>query len=218
MKIVKMLPALLLVLGFSRQASADVDWSLEVKFSDGAIARGTFITNDAGTELESWNVHVRKGLEAHDFVSKSTDGDSASDDFGELTTIPNPTTWPTGTAEALEFGDFGSGAYSIFYLGALLTGEVRIGDDGQGDDSQGDDSQGDDGGEDGHPVTIIGALDCGKGSSCGVFKMGSILDPPLPDPPLPLAAAPEPISIILVGSAVVFISDAMRRRAKKRGR
>ena len=197
-KIVKMLPALLLVLGFSRQASADVDWSLKVKFSDGAIARGTFITNDAGTESESWNVHVRKGLEAHDFVSKSTDGDSTSDDFAELTTIPNPIAWPTGTVEALEFGDFGSGAYSIFYLGDLLAGEVRTGDDGEGD---------------GHPITIIGALDCGNDSSCGVFKKGSIVDPPLP-----LAAAPEPISIILLGSAVVFISDAMRRRAKKRDR
>ena len=207
-KIVKMLPALLLVFGFSRQASADVDWSLKVKFSDGAIARGTFITNDAGTESESWNVHVRKGLEAHDFVSKSTDGDSTSDDFGELTTIPNPIAWPTGTVEALEFGDFGSGAYSIFYLGDLLAGEVRTGEVRTGDNGEGDGGEGD-----GHPITIIGALDCGNDSSCGVFKKGSIVDPPLP-----LAAAPEPISIILLGSAVVFISDAMRRRAKKRDR
>jgi hypothetical protein len=207
MKIVKMLPALSLVLGLSSQLWADVDWSLKVKFSDGAIARGTFITNDAGTELESWNIHVRKGLEAHDFVDKSKDGVSTSDDFGEMTLTP--VSWPTGTVEALEFGDFGSGAYSIFYLGDLLAGQARTGDHGQGDDSQGNE-----GGEDGHPITIIGALDCGKGSSCGVFKMGSIIDPPLPDPPLPLAVVTEPISIILLGSVVVFISDAMRRRAK----
>ena len=208
MKIVKMLPVLSLVLGLSSQASADVDWSLKVKFSDGAIARGTFITNDAGTELESWNVHVRKGLEAHDFVDKSKDGVSTSGDFGELTLTPM--SWPTGTVEALEFGDFGSGAYSIFYLGDLLTGQARTGDDDQGDDDQGD-------GEDRHAITIIGALDCGKGSTCGVYKMGSIIDPPLPDPPLPLAAAPETTSIVLLGSVVVFISEVIRRRAKNRG-
>jgi hypothetical protein len=211
-KIVKMLPALALVFGFSSQASADVDWSLTVKFSDGAIARGTFITNDAGTALESWKVHVRKGLEAHDFVSKSTDGVSTPDDFGELTLTP--ISWPTGTVEALEFGDFGSGAYSIFYLGNLLTGEARTGDEVQGDNSQGDNGQGDNSGEDGHPVKIIGAIDCGKGD-CGALQTGSIIDPPLPDPPLD--PAPEPISIILLGSVVVFISGgAMRRRAKNR--
>ena|SRR5215469_14171133 len=213
-KIVKILPALSLFLGFSSQASADVDWSLKVKFSDGAIARGAFITNDAGTELESWKVHVRKGLEAHDFVSNSKTGIPTSDDFGELTLTP--ISWPTGPVEALEFGDFGSGAYSIFYLGDLLTGDVWTRDDSQGDDRQGDDSQRDDGGKDGHPITIIGALDCGKGSNCGVFKIGSISDPPLPDPPLPLAAVPEPISIILLGGVVAFISDALRRRAKNR--
>lgn len=180
-KIVKMLPVFSLVLGFSSQASADVDWSLMVKFSDGAIAKGTFITNDAGNELESWKVHVRKGLEAHDFVSKSEDGnsDSKSDDFGLLTTIPNPS-WPRGAVESLEFGDFDAG-YAIFYLGDLPTGD---------------------------PITIIGALDCGK--DCGVFQMGSIIDPPLPLDPVP-----EPISIILLGSGAVFFSLAMRRRWKK---
>jgi hypothetical protein len=181
-RIMNILPALTLALGLCSHASADVDWSLKVKFSDGAIARGTFITNDAGTELESWKIHVRKGLEAHDFVSKSKNGVSTSDDFGELATIPNPISWPSGTVEAVEFADFGSGEYSVFYLGDLLTGD---------------------------PINIIGALDCGKGSSCGVYKSGSIVDPPLP-----LPSVPEPVSIILLGSGVVFFSLAMRRRAK----
>jgi hypothetical protein len=180
-RILKMLPALSLALGVCSHASADVDWSLKIKFSDGAVARGTFFTNDAGTELESWKIHVRKGLEAHDFVSKSKDGISTSDDFGELTTIPNPISWPGGTVEALEFADFGTGEYSVFYLGDLLTGDS---------------------------INIIGALDCGNGSGCGVFKSGSIVDPPLP-------SVPEPVSIFLLGSGVVFASLAMRRRGKK---
>jgi hypothetical protein len=183
MRIMKIVPALSLALGLCSYASADVDWSLRIKFSDGAIAKGIFTTNDAGTELESWKIHVNKGLKAHDFLSKSKDGISTSEDFGELTTIPNPVSWPSGTVEALEFADFGSGEYSIFYLGELLKSD---------------------------PITIIGALDCGKGSPCGVYKSGSILDPPLPLS----SSAPEPVSIILLGSGVVFVSLAMRRRAK----
>jgi hypothetical protein len=182
MKIMNILPALSLALGLCSYASADVDWSLKVEFSDGAIARGTFITNDVGTELESWKIHVNKGLKAHDFLSKSKDGDSTSDDFGELTTVPNPVSWPSGTVEALEFADFGTGEYSVFYLGDLLTGD---------------------------PISIIGAIDCGRGSTCGVYKSGSIVDPPAD-----LPAVPEPLSIILLGSGVVFVSLAMRRRAR----
>jgi hypothetical protein len=181
MKITNALPALSLALGLCSYASADVDWSLKVKFSDGAVAKGTFITNDAGTALESWKIHVIKGLKDHDFHSKSKDGISTSDDFGELTMIPNPISWPDGAVEALEFADFGSGEYSVFYLGDLLKGD---------------------------PINIIGAIDCGRGSSCGVYKAGSIVDPPLP------SSVPEPVSFILVGSGVVFISLAMRRRAK----
>jgi hypothetical protein len=182
MNITGMLSALSLALGLCSFASADVDWSLKIKFRDGAVARGTFITNNAGTELESWKIHVIKGLKDHDFLSKSKDGASTSDDFGALTTIPNPISWPGGTVEALEFADFASGEYSVFYLGDLLTGD---------------------------PIDIIGALDCGKDSSCGVFKAGSIVDPPLP------SSVPEPVSIILLGSGVVFVSLAIRRRSKK---
>lgn len=182
MNITGMLPALSLALGLCSYASADVDWSLTINFSDGAVARGTFVTNDAGTELESWKIHAIKGVKDHDFLSKSKDATSTSDDFGALTTIPNdPVSWPGGTVEALEFADFASGAYSVFYLGDWLTGD---------------------------PINIIGALDCGKDSSCGVFKAGSIVDPPLP------SSVPEPVSIFLLGSGVVFVSLAIRRRAK----
>lgn len=180
-KTIRIMPALLLLTGLSSHALADVDWSLDVKFSDGAVAKGTFITNDAGTMLESWKIHVRKGLGVHDFVSKSKHGLSTPDDFGEVTTIPNPISWPAGTVEALEFADFGTGEYSVFYLGDLLTGD---------------------------PISIIGALDCGGGSSCGTFASGSIVDPPPP-------GVPEPVSIILLGSVIVFVSFAMRRRERK---
>jgi hypothetical protein len=180
--VLRTIPALLLFGGLSHYALADTDWKLDVKFSDGAVARGTFITNDAGTVLESWKIHVKKGLDVHDFVSKSKNGISTSDDFGEVTTFSNPISWPQGTVEALEFADFGTGEYSVFYLGNLLTGD---------------------------PISIIGALDCGGGSTCGTFVKGSIVDPPLP-------SVPEPVSIILLGSAVVAISFAIRRRSGKR--
>jgi hypothetical protein len=177
----RILPVLLMSLGVSNYALADTDWSLNVMLSDGAVAKGTFVTNDAGTELESWNIQVTGGLAAHDFISESSDGVSTSNDFGQVTTIPNPISWLTGTAEALEFADFGENAYSVFFLGDILTGD---------------------------PISIVGALDCGDSSSCGTFKSGSIVDPPV-------SSAPEPISVILLGSAIVFVSFVMRWRAKK---
>ncbi len=178
----KILPALLLFVGLSHVALADTDWSLNVKFSDGAVAQGVFITDSAGTALESWNISVTGGLAVHDFISASSNGVSTSDDFGQLVTIPNPISWLTGTAEALEFADFGDNTYSVFFLGNVLEHD---------------------------PITIVGALDCGASSGCGLFTSGSIADPPLP-------AVPEPVSIILLGSGIVFISFVMRRRGKKR--
>jgi hypothetical protein len=181
-KTIKIFPALLLFTGLSHHALADTDWSMDVKFSDGAVAKGVFVTNNAGTALESWNISVTGGLAVHDFVSASSNGVSTSDDFGQVTMIPNLISWLTGTDEALEFGDFGENAYSVFFLGDVLAHD---------------------------PATIVGALDCGDGFNCGVFKSGSIVDPPLP-------AVPEPLSIILLGSVIVFASFVMRRRGKKR--
>jgi hypothetical protein len=180
-KTLRILPALLLFTGFSRQALADTDWSMNVTFSDGAVASGVFVTNNAGTALESWNIGVTGGLAAHDFVSASSDGVSTSDDFGQVTTIPYPISWLTGTSEALAFADFGENAYSVFFLGNVLAQD---------------------------PITIVGALDCGANSGCGLFASGSIVDPPPP-------VVPEPVSIILLGSVIVFVSFAMRRRAGK---
>jgi hypothetical protein len=180
-KTLKTLPALALALGLSNYAFADTDWSLNVTFTDGGAANGTFITNSAGTVLESWNIQVTGGLAVHDFVSQSSNGVSTSDNFGQVTTVRNPFSWPTGTVEALEFADFGENAYSVFYLGNVLSGD---------------------------PITIIGALDCGASSSCGTFNSGSIVDPPLP-------SVPEPVSIVLLGSMIVFVSFMMRRRARK---
>jgi hypothetical protein len=170
-------------MGLSHYALADTDWSLNATFSDGAVAKGVFVTNNAGTALQSWNISVTGGLAVHDFASASSNGVSTSNNFGQVTTVRNPISWPTGTVEALEFADFGDNAYSVFYLGEVLTGD---------------------------PITIVGALDCGANSSCGTFTRGSIADPPL-------SAVPEPVSIILLGSGVVFVSFAMRRRAKQRG-
>jgi hypothetical protein len=175
-----MLPVLWLFVSLSYYASADTDWLLNATFSDGAVAKGVFATNSAGTALQSWNISVTGGLAVHDFVSASSNGVSTSTNFGQVTTVRNPFSWPAGTVEALEFADFGENAYSVFYLGEKLTGD---------------------------PITIVGALACGASSSCGTFTSGSIVDPPL-------SAVPEPVSIILLGSGVVFISLAMRRRGK----
>jgi hypothetical protein len=182
-KTLRILPALLLFVGFSRLATADTDWSLNVTFSDGGVAKGVFVTNNAGTGLESWNISVTGGLAAHDFISASSNGVSSSNDFGQVTTVNNPISWPTGTVEALEFADFGENAYSVFYLGNVLAHD---------------------------PITIAGALDCGASSSCGTFTSGSIVDPPPP-------AVPEPVSIVLLGTVIVGVSFAMRRRAGKPG-
>lgn len=181
-KALRLLPASLLFIGLSHYALADTDWSLNAKFSDGAVASGVFITNTAGTALESWNISVTGGLAVHDFVSSSSNGVSTSNNFGQVTTVRNPISWPAGTVEALEFADFGENVYSVFYLGETLTAD---------------------------PITIVGALDCGPNSSCGTFTSGSIVDPPL-------SAVPEPVSIILLASSAIFVSLAMRRRAKNR--
>jgi hypothetical protein len=181
-KTLKMLPALLLFTGLSHHALADTDWSMDVRFSDGAVAKGVFVTNSAGTALESWDISVTGGLTVHDFVSASSNGVSTSNDFGQLVTIPNPISWLTGTAEALEFADFGENAYSVFFLGNTLEHD---------------------------PINIVGALDCGASSGCGLFTSGSIVDPPLP-------SVPEPLSIILLGSVIVLVSFVMRSRRKKR--
>jgi hypothetical protein len=174
-------PVLLLFLGFLSCASADVIWDLNATLTDGGVATGVFTTNNAGTALESWNIQVAGGLAIHDFVSSSSSGVSTSANFGSVTTTPNPYSWPADTQEALEFADFSTNIYSVFYLGNVLTAD---------------------------PITLLAALDCGGGSTCGALASGSIVDPP--------ASVPEPVSVILFGSAMLFFCDAMWRRKKNR--
>jgi hypothetical protein len=173
------LPALVLSLGSLNCALADIGWKLDVTFTDGAVAQGVFTTNNAGTALESWNIQVAGGAAIHDFVSESSDGVSSSTNFGSLTTTPNPWSWPADTEEALEFADFGTNIDSVFYLGNLLTGD---------------------------PINLVGALDCGGSSTCGLLQSGSIVDPP--------AATPEPASVVLFGSVAIVACLAIRRRTK----
>jgi hypothetical protein len=149
-----MRPPSLLFIGLSHYALADTDWSLNAKFSDGAMARGAFVTNSAGTALLSGYQRDRRTCRS-DYVSASSNGVSTSNNFGPVTTVRNPISWPTGTVESLEFADFGDKRLFRLYLGEILTRD---------------------------PITIVGALDCGPIPAVEhslVTSSGSIVDPRL---------------------------------------
>ena len=105
----------LLLVGFGTCALADL-FNLDVTFTDGGHAVGSFTTDATDLSITTWNFSITgSSVPAHNFTSSNGNGGWIIKTSG-FSDGP-----PAGTVEELTFDSTGFNSYSVYYLGSLLS-------------------------------------------------------------------------------------------------